>query len=30
MEQLLTTKQVAEMFNVDSRTVLNNFIPRRT
>ena len=28
MEQLLTTKQVAEMFNVDSRTVLYNFIPR--
>lgn len=28
MEQLLTTKQVAEIFNVDSRTVLYNFIPR--
>lgn len=28
MEKLLTTKQVAEKFNVDSRTVLYNFIPR--
>lgn len=28
METLLTTKQVAEIFNVDSRTVLYNFIPR--
>ena len=28
MEKLLTTKQVAEMFKVDSRTVLYNFIPK--
>ena len=28
MEELLTTKQVAKIFNVDSRTVLYNFIPR--
>lgn len=28
MEKLLTTKQVAEKFEVDSRTVLYNFIPR--
>lgn len=26
MEKLLTTKQVAEIFNVDTRTVTNNFI----
>lgn len=28
MEKLLTTKQVAEIFGVDSRTVLYNFIPK--
>lgn len=28
MEKLLTTKQVAEIFEVDSRTILYNFIPR--
>ena len=28
MEKLLTTKEVAEMFGVDSRTVLYNFIPK--
>ena len=27
MEKLLTTKQVAEIFGVDVRTVLYNFIP---
>lgn len=26
MEKLLTTKQVADIFNVDARTVTNNFI----
>ena len=28
MEKLLTTKQVAEIFEVDVRTVLYNFIPK--
>lgn len=28
MEKLLTTKEVAEIFGVDSRTVLHNFIPK--
>lgn len=28
MSEILTTKQVAEMFKVDSRTVLYNFIPK--
>lgn len=28
MEKLLTTKEVAEIFGVDSRTVLYNFIPK--
>lgn len=28
MEKLLTTKQVSEIFGVDSRTVLYNFIPK--
>lgn len=28
MEKLLTTKQVAEIFGVDARTVLYNFIPK--
>lgn len=28
MEKLLTTKEVAEIFGVDSRTVLYNFMPR--
>lgn len=28
MNELLTTKQVAEIFNVDVRTVLYNFIPK--
>ena len=28
MEKLLTTKQVAEIFGVDVRTVLYNFIPK--
>lgn len=28
MENLLTTKQVAEIFGVDSRTVLYNFVPK--
>ena len=27
-EKLLTTKEVAEIFKVDSRTVLYNFIPK--
>lgn len=28
MEKMLTTKQVAEIFGVDSRTVLYNFVPK--
>ena len=28
MEKMLTTKQVAEIFGVDSRTVLYNFLPK--
>ena len=28
MNKMLTTKQVAELFGVDSRTVLYNFIPK--
>lgn len=28
MEKLLTTKQVAQIFGVDNRTVLYNFIPK--
>ena len=28
MEKLLTTKQVAEIFGVDVRTILYNFIPK--
>ncbi len=28
MEKLLTTKEVAELFKVDSRTVLYNFVPK--
>lgn len=28
MEKMLTTKQVAEIFRVDVRTVLHNFIPK--
>lgn len=28
MEKMLTTKQVAELFEVDVRTVLYNFIPK--
>lgn len=28
MEKMLTTKEVAELFGVDSRTVLYNFIPK--